>query len=705
MRPIASLCFVCVFGGVIAAGCSPAPTGDSGQIDDVLTGSDVAGTSQDSEMDGESDDASGPDIAKPDAPDAAGPDAMAVDTDATDVAPDPDATADAALDAGSDVTTDTGGDDSSDAAGDDADTATNDTADAADVADAADASPDIALCNPLDATPCDDANQCTDDLCDAGTCQHTANSNPCILADACSVGGCVSGACEVAHPLVCDDDNPCTTDSCDPGVGCTTQPASGEACDDGDGCTSGDACLAGLCTPGAQMGCDDGNVCSDDACVDGGCVNTPNTATCTDNDACTAGDTCGGGSCAAGGAVECNDDITCTVESCVWSAGCVGGPEDSLCDDGNLCSNDTCDTEVGCVNELLNFVPCDDGDACSAGDICLTGTCTPNGTTDCDDNDACTDNNCDSLLGCSFPSAVTPCDDNNPCTADYCDSAKGCAVQAAYDASPCTDDNAETTLDLCKSGKCVGLDVATIPAGTFFMGCAPNDPNCYNEEKPGHLVTLNAFYLDRKEVTVAQMKACYDAGECPFFSGAPGCSGEDAAANADKTMTCAYWNDAVAYCTWTGGRLPTEAEWEKAARGGCELYPDGQCEAQASVYPWGDAAMTCALANAWDVGNAADCVGFVTAPGLLPTGKSPYGVLDMAGNAAEWVADWYDASYYTFTPFDGWMNPKGPSVATDARAMRGGAYSWPAVLQRNSARSSSSGSTKYAGFRCAHDVQ
>lgn len=194
-----------------------------------------------------------------------------------------------------------------------------------------------------------------------------------------------------------------------------------------------------------------------------------------------------------------------------------------------------------------------------------------------------------------------------------------------------------------------GAVMRYVPAGEFLMGSTEDDDDAIEDEKPRHTVDLDAFWIDKHEVTNAQYRQCVEAGEC----GEAGCWDDDLYNAPDQPVVCVTWDDAAAYATWVGGRLPTEAEWEKAARG-----------TEGRIYPWGDSAPDCTRAN------HADCTGSPTAVGSFPEGASPYGVLDMAGNVWEWVADWYGSDYYAHSPT---RNPPGPDSG-GFRVLRGGSY-------------------------------
>jgi len=212
-------------------------------------------------------------------------------------------------------------------------------------------------------------------------------------------------------------------------------------------------------------------------------------------------------------------------------------------------------------------------------------------------------------------------------------------------------------------------DMAMIymPDGTFQMGSDSSDTDASDDEFPQHPVTLDGFWIDRTEVTNAQYRQCVEAEVCQAPTtcdwGEP-TYGD--ASKADHPVVCVDWYGAQAYCEWVGARLPTEAEWEYAARG-----------EQGYVYPWGDD-FDCSRGNFDDetelddyvVPGGEGCDGYVrTAPvGSFPTGASWCGALDMAGNVWEWVADWY-GNY----PSEAQTNPTGP-VTGDYKVLRGGSW-------------------------------
>jgi formylglycine-generating enzyme required for sulfatase activity len=194
-----------------------------------------------------------------------------------------------------------------------------------------------------------------------------------------------------------------------------------------------------------------------------------------------------------------------------------------------------------------------------------------------------------------------------------------------------------------------------VPNGPFLMGSDTSD--CVADD-PQHEVWLSAYYIDQFEVTNADYEGCVAAGACtaPPAGSLTRTAYYGAPEFGDYPVLAPHWEDASAYCAWAGKRLPTEAEWEKAARGGCEVIEPEGCESptDARLYPWwGDAFPTCDTANVFRA-----CVGDTARVRDFPNDVSAYGLRGMEGNVREWVADYYDATYYSRSPAD---NPTGPT--------------------------------------------
>ncbi len=384
---------------------------------------------------------------------------------------------------------------------------------------------------------CDDGDPCTVDSCDpaSGACSHEALDCSDQNTE-CSVFSCdaQSGACvAIPNHLACDDGNSCTSDQCVDGS-CTNTPNAGDPCSFGE--CDGDDCETNLCDgePTCNeageciqeaVACDDGDPCTDDLCdpasgactfapVDctglnsecaqfacepttGQCAPTHSDASCDDGNPCTT-DACD----TASGActheqVDCSANNTeCLSFSCNAATGqCV--PSESVygvCDDGNPCTDDACDTASGeCVHIA---VACDDGDACNGAETChpTTGACVTSGPLDCaDDMNPCTDQYCDPVQGCVTVNNTAPCDDGsecttgdvcsagvctggptldcpddgNPCTSQACNPTEGCVV--VNNNAACDDGNACTEDDYCMAGTC--------QAGAT-LGCDDDDNPC-----------------------------------------------------------------------------------------------------------------------------------------------------------------------------------------------------------------------------------
>ena len=427
------------------------------------------------------------------------------------------------------------------------------------------------------------------------------------------------------------------------------------ACEGGQECSSEGQCAAVPCVP----------ACADRACGPDGCAGS--CGTCIDGQECSAD-----GHCATSGCVPACGGKSCGADGCGASCG--------TCDDGEMCSEDgqcapppcapACDGKAcgadGCGGSCG---VCAGGQECSAEGECATVACVPA----CAGKD-CGDDGCGGSCG--------GCDDADPCTVDVCDEGAGLCSYPLIAA--------------CLPG------MVDVPAGAFWMGCnAVLDQACQVDEAVQHLVNLSAYRIDVTEVTVGEYAHCVATGGCePPIGGANACYyGQDGMDH--RPVSCVSWPQAADYCAWADRRLCTEAEWEKAARGGCETLPDADCAAGMPVYPWGaetatcdyavmdDGGLGCGTKSTWDVGSK-------------PAGVSPYGALDMAGNVWEWVGDWYGVDFYGVSPA---QDPTGPPTGT-VRVARGGAYKNDATWVRSSDRDySPPGAGALAvGFRCCRSL-
>lgn len=258
----------------------------------------------------------------------------------------------------------------------------------------------------VDEGTCEDDNSCTADACepDSGGCSHVVLEGICDDGSVCTQGdSCVNGQC-YGEPTVCADSNQCTEDKCDPEVGCMFVPAGGD-CDDGDPCTVGDHCDQAVCV-GVPAGC-----------------------ACTENEDCDALDD--GNQC--NGVLYCNMDavpFTCAVDpETLVACPPPSGPNAA-------CLVSQCNSETGaCENiPLLDGLPCEDGNLCTAPDMCAADVCTPGPILNCNDGGPCTDDACSPEEGCVHTPNNGPCNDGDICTVqDQC--ANGDCIERPFRAT------------------------------------------------------------------------------------------------------------------------------------------------------------------------------------------------------------------------------------------------------------------------------
>lgn len=420
------------------------------------------------------------------------------------------------------------------------------------------------LCDFSTKVDCEDGNKCTVNTCDpAKGCLSEPlvcdDKNPCTIDICAPAKGCTT------KPVDCNDNNPCTSEYCSPSQGgCVYVAKDGIECDDGNKCTTGDICKSKVCVGGSVIDCNDNDACTKDSCDpqvgcvhtqiscdDGdpctidtcdkikGCINTPTQdcktckqdSDCYDDNVCTK-ERCVEGICDYSEKINCEDGNMCTVNTCDPVKGCQSEP--LVCDDNNPCTTDLCapasgctfkpidcndnnpctgeycsPSQGGCVYVALNGKSCDDGNACTTGDVCKDKVCAGGTLITCDDGNICTDDSCDPLLGCVFVNNNKPCDDgdictdgdicmegkctskpkdcndNNPCTTEFCLKDVGCVFY--FNNLPCDDNNLCTEKDTCSNGKCQGTSIicsdnikCTVDSCDPTKGCVftPNHSIC-----------------------------------------------------------------------------------------------------------------------------------------------------------------------------------------------------------------------------------
>ncbi len=432
--------------------------------------------------------------------------------------------------------------------------------------------------------------------------------------------------------------------------------------------------------------------------------------------------TCSGVTICAGGQLSPCSAVEPKPEACnAKDDDCDGKTDEGLCEDGEVCTADACTAQGACTHAPL----CDDADACSA-DAChpITGACSYKPK--CDDGDPCTTDACKNG-DCSFTYA---CDDQNPCTVDVCNGVTGCShtVKSCPLGLVC---GASGQCE-CKSGTLIASkfssDLAVMCPDTFLMGSPESEPGRDSDETQ-HAVTLTQrFALATREVSQSEWAAVMKTwpsyfsacgGTCPvervswfdavtylnalsvkeslstcyILSGCTGTAGAGCASGGGCNGD--YQCSVVSVSGCTGYRLPTEAEWEFAARGGTSggTYAGTTAAADPKCKPPNSALD----GIAWFCGNADD---MTHAAGLKVSLNHPWGLLDVLGNVWEWTADWYGPYVLPAPP-----NPVGPTTGPD-RGIRGGSWNVDASSLRSANREFSFPSSRGSnvGFRPARSL-
>ena len=329
--------------------------------------------------------------------------------------------------------------------------------------------------------------------------------------------------------------------------------------------------------------------------------------------------------------------------------------------------------------------------------------------------------------GADGDAAVTcgpECDDGLPCTVDLCVDGL-CHHEAAADGSSCGEGR------VCGGGACGPEGARLVPADDLWLGCntaIEAQSDCQYNEFPQHHAFISAFWLDTFEASVADYAQCRQAGACgePFRAWAPSWKGTEgkgdkhtslynwgAPGRGKHPINGISWTQAKEFCQWrhVGGRLATEAEWEKAARGGCALYPTGECKQRMRIYPWGNDPADCNHAvlatgkGKWESGFGCGA-GHTLQVGSIAADVGPYGHRGLAGSVSEWVGTAHVEDFYAQFADTLAVDPAPPGAHSGLRGVRGGGFYEEGFDARASYRHGHppNQADYYVGVRCAVDV-
>jgi formylglycine-generating enzyme required for sulfatase activity len=583
------------------------------------------------------------------------------------------------------------------------------------------------VCGTCDAGEvCNQAGQCTPPGCSSdGDCQAprprceptSGSCVACLVADDCQNGQICSGfVC--ATPPRCQSDGECEIGQICVEGACLAGCRSNRDCPDGQTCDTSQGDIGRCIECAGPQDCEAGQTCQDDRCVpyctaEAHCAPlhcdliSHQCVPCLEDGHCVEGEICQDLACVPG----CRTDGDCVTGHClVAQATCVECVALDDCPLGRLCEGNSCvtgcrdarDCPAGllCDTDLGDFggcVECLGNGDCLASERCVEGMCQFYCTTDADcsaPNPACDQargvcvactlsSHCAAGTICLEQTCVPGCQTDRDCPAGQV-----CAAELGPSGS-CVECLADADCGgsfVCDQNRCIleGSDMVRLLAATFYRGNLDGVGEA--DEHPRKSISLPTYYLDRTEVTNAQYQACVLAGMCT----APSDTSDYAnPAKAGHPVVYVTWQQASDFCGWMGKSLPSEARWERAARG--DQLAD-------RTYPWGDGAPDCARANYSGCqagGNATAAVGSRLA------GATPEGALDLAGNVWEWCYDYYSDVYYA-DQYGLTDDPYGPGEGT-YRVVRGGAYNSLPDALRAANRASRDPASGYpdVGFRCA----